>query len=124
MRLFRGADQGGADQGGDPPEPKDVSPSVTGAEDEPDFAAQLARDRADGSNFVDTADADLMRIMVHYGPGADGSLWKSHGILGDPSLLWPSEAEKAARAAHPETGGRLPHESILLPDPDEEGPDA
>jgi hypothetical protein len=120
MRLFCGANREGQDSA----EPEDVAPSATEGEDEPDFAEQLARDREDGANFTNTCDADMRSIMVHYGPGADGSLWKSHGILGDPSLLWPSEKEKAARAAHPETGGRLPHESILLPNPGEEDPDA
>jgi len=120
MRLFRGAGAGGKDSA----EPEDVTPLMTEGEDEPDFAEQLARDREDGANFINTCDADMRSIMVHYGPGADGSLWKSHGILPDPSLLWPNDAEKAAREAHTQTGGRLPHESILLPDSDEEPPGA
>jgi len=120
MRLFEGGEQ----KGGSATGPEDVTPSNTVEDGEPDFAEQLARDREDGANFINTCDADMRSILVRYGPGADGSLWKNHGILPDPSLLWPSEKEKAARVAHPETGGRLPHESILLPNPEEEDPDA
>ena len=119
MRIFRGAGPGG-----DSLEPEDATPLTDKGEGEPDFAEQMARDREDGANFVNTCGPDLMGIMVRYGPGADGSLWKSHGILPDPSLLWPNDAEKAARVAHPETGGRLPHESILLTHPEEASPDA
>lgn len=73
---------------------------------------------------AESLEGDLAALAVRYGPGADGSLWKSHGILGDPALIFPTPEEKAAweSSAHPERHGLLPHSAHLIDDTPETFP--
>jgi len=73
---------------------------------------------------VESLEGDLATLAIRYGPGADGSLWKSHGILGDPALIFTTPEEKAAweSSAHPERHGLLPHSAHLIDDTPETFP--